>query len=60
MAHLLALVLLRSLLVAVGLAELARVIHPYPTVAEGVMQAGLGFIRKSWAKMPEGGKRKRE
>ena len=44
----------------VGLAELARVIHPYPTVAEGVMQAGLGFIRKSWAKMPEGGKRKRE
>ena len=34
----------------VGLGALARVIHPYPTVGEGVMQAALGFIRKHWAK----------
>ena len=32
-----------------GLGVLARVIHPYPTVGEGVMQAGLGYIRKHWA-----------
>jgi pyruvate/2-oxoglutarate dehydrogenase complex dihydrolipoamide dehydrogenase (E3) component len=36
----------------VGLGAVARVIHPYPTTAEGVMQAGLGFIRANWAKLP--------
>ena len=36
----------------VGLGLVARVIHPYPTTAEGVMQAGLGYIRANWAKLP--------
>lgn len=36
----------------VGLGVVARVIHPYPTTAEGVMQAGLGYIRANWAKLP--------
>eukprot|EP00303_Exanthemachrysis_gayraliae_P008809 CAMPEP_0206011268 /NCGR_PEP_ID=MMETSP1464-20131121/12972_1 /ASSEMBLY_ACC=CAM_ASM_001124 /TAXON_ID=119497 /ORGANISM="Exanthemachrysis gayraliae, Strain RCC1523" /LENGTH=524 /DNA_ID=CAMNT_0053384923 /DNA_START=17 /DNA_END=1591 /DNA_ORIENTATION=+ len=31
--------------------RLARVIHPYPTVGEGTMQAALGFIRATWKKM---------
>ena len=35
----------------VGLGAVARVIHPYPTVGEGVMQAGLGYIRRHWAKL---------
>ena len=38
----------------VGLDVVARVIHPYPTAAEGVMQAGLGYIRKHWAKYGQG------
>jgi len=33
----------------VGLGVIARVIHPYPTTAEGIMQAGLGYIRKHWS-----------
>lgn len=36
----------------VGLGVVARVIHPYPTQAEGVMQAALGYIRANWAKLP--------
>ena len=35
-----------------GLEKLARVIHPYPTTGEAVMQAALGYIRKHWARMP--------
>ena len=35
----------------VGLGVIARVIHPYPTTAEGIMQAGLGYIRKHWSKL---------
>jgi len=35
----------------VGLGAVARVIACYPTQGEGVMQAGLGFIRKHWQKM---------
>lgn len=38
-----------------GLGALARVIHPYPTTAEGVMQAGLVFVRKHWALLPPRG-----
>ena len=36
----------------VGLERVARVIHPYPTTAEGVQQAALGYIRKNWSKLP--------
>jgi len=36
----------------VGLSTLARVIHPYPTTAEGIMQCGLGYIRKHWERIP--------
>lgn len=36
----------------VGIATVARVIHPYPTLAEGVMGCGLGYIRKHWQKLP--------
>ena len=32
----------------VGLADLARVIHAYPTLGEGVMQAALNIIRAKW------------
>lgn len=32
-----------------GIEALARVVHPYPTAGEGVMQAALGFVRKHWA-----------
>jgi pyruvate/2-oxoglutarate dehydrogenase complex dihydrolipoamide dehydrogenase (E3) component len=35
----------------VGLASLARVVHPYPTVGESVMGASLGYIRAHWKKM---------
>ena len=35
-----------------GLATVARVIHPYPTMAEGIQQAALGFIRKTWSHLP--------
>jgi pyruvate/2-oxoglutarate dehydrogenase complex dihydrolipoamide dehydrogenase (E3) component len=31
-----------------GIEALARVIHPYPTAGEGVMQAALGYVRKHW------------
>ena len=30
---------------------LARLVHAYPTVGEGVMQAALGFVRSRWARM---------
>mmetsp|Transcript_40258 Transcript_40258/g.126336 ORF Transcript_40258/g.126336 Transcript_40258/m.126336 type:complete len:310 (-) Transcript_40258:116-1045(-) len=36
----------------VGLAAVARSIHPYPTTGEAVMQAALGFVRARWATMP--------
>lgn len=35
----------------VGLVALARVIHPYPTLGEGVMQAALNLVRKTWKRM---------
>lgn len=35
----------------IGAGRLARVIHPYPTVGEAVMQANLGYIRSTWKKM---------
>ena len=41
-----------------GLATLARVIHPYPTLGEGVMGCGLAYIRKHWQTMPAQKKRK--
>ncbi len=34
-----------------GLAALARVVHPYPTLGEGVMQAALNIVRKHWRKL---------
>lgn len=34
-----------------GLSAIAHTIHPYPTVGEGVQQAGLQFIRKSWERL---------
>ena len=42
----------------VGLATVARVIHPYPTMAEAVMGCGLGYIRKHWQKLEPSKKRK--
>mgnify|MGYP002051853131 CR=1 FL=1 len=30
------------------LSELSSVIHPYPTLGEGVMQAALNLVRKTW------------
>ena len=35
----------------VGLGTVARVVHPYPTAGEGVMQAGLGYIRANWKRL---------
>ena len=35
----------------VGLGVVARVVHPYPTAGEGVMQAGLGYIRANWKRL---------
>ena len=35
----------------VGLGTLARVIHPYPTTSEAVMQCGLQWIRARWKLM---------
>ena len=35
----------------VGIEALARLVHPYPTAGEGVMQAALGYVRKNWVRM---------
>lgn len=35
----------------VGLGAVGRVIHPYPTQAEGVMGCGLGYIRANWQRL---------
>ena len=39
----------------VGIEALARLVHPYPTAGEGVMQAALGYVRKHWALMDGAG-----
>ena len=36
----------------IGLEALGRTIAPYPTTGEGVMGAGLAYIRSRWATLP--------
>lgn len=35
----------------VKLSQLARTVHPYPTLGEAVQQCALNFNRSRWAKM---------
>lgn len=37
----------------IGLEAIGRTVHCYPTIGEGVMQAGLAYIRTKWGKLPK-------